>query len=327
MNPPEHFQRPTGPLIARTTSATLNSPPFNQITPRQGPGTPYMRPSFHPREPLKGHHLVVPATTRSFPSSVAVLVAPFELQPAPSTLQHKPPHTKTYPKTYFDPGLTPAACGERDQQLVDKAKAEYGDRFSQLNPELTPKKILSSPQPNPLPLSPILSLPSVNHVAVIAVSVQPQFLLCRLFLRPWKKNNNLSTVLYTSDGQPVQVLTPRRGQPPVVALARGRSTTRIDSPILQAIARCTGKQPQHRATSESPRDPPPHFNLDAGDHDNRDPPVDCKTWVRIGLRVGFGLRSLRCSVLGAGWSSKGATETATEDGNDLVVAGIERCDP
>ncbi|KAJ3911107.1 hypothetical protein F5877DRAFT_86466 [Lentinula edodes] len=57
-------------------------------------------------EPLKGHHPVVPATTRSFPSSVAVLVAPFELQPAPSTLQHKPPHTKTYPKTYFDPGLT-----------------------------------------------------------------------------------------------------------------------------------------------------------------------------------------------------------------------------
>ncbi|KAJ3910999.1 hypothetical protein F5877DRAFT_86647 [Lentinula edodes] len=59
-----------------------------------------------PRNPLKGHHPVVPATTRSFPSSVVVLVAPFELQPAPSTLQHKPPHTKTYPKTYFDPGLT-----------------------------------------------------------------------------------------------------------------------------------------------------------------------------------------------------------------------------
>ncbi|KAJ3924166.1 MAG: hypothetical protein NXY57DRAFT_970584 [Lentinula lateritia] len=53
----------------------------------------------------------------------------------------------------------------------------------------------------------------------------------------------------------------------------------------------------------------------------------CKTWVRIGLRVGFGMRSLWCSVLGAGWSSKGATETATEDGNDPVVAGIERCDP
>ncbi|KAJ4466085.1 hypothetical protein C8J55DRAFT_493114 [Lentinula edodes] len=29
-------------------------------------------------------------------------------------------------------------------------------------------------------------------------------------------------------------------------------------------------------------------------------------------------------VLGAGWSSKGATETATEDRNDLVVAGIGR---
>ncbi|KAJ3847218.1 hypothetical protein EV368DRAFT_87980 [Lentinula lateritia] len=59
-------------------------------------------------------------------------------------------------------------------------------------------------------------------------------------------------------------------------------------------------------------------------------PVDlwcCKTWVRIGLRVGFGMMGLCCSVLGAGWSSKGATETATEDGNDLVVVGVRRCDP
>ncbi|KAJ4491885.1 hypothetical protein C8R41DRAFT_920247 [Lentinula lateritia] len=31
----------------------------------------------------------LPATTRSFPSSVAVPVAPFEVQPAPSTLEHK----------------------------------------------------------------------------------------------------------------------------------------------------------------------------------------------------------------------------------------------
>ncbi|KAF8827453.1 hypothetical protein HHX47_DHR4000204 [Lentinula edodes] len=53
----------------------------------------------------------------------------------------------------------------------------------------------------------------------------------------------------------------------------------------------------------------------------------CKTWVRIGLKVGFGMKSLCCSMLGAGWSSKGATETATEDGSDLVVAGIKRCDP
>ncbi|GAW04086.1 hypothetical protein LENED_005852 [Lentinula edodes] len=82
------------------------------------------------------------------------------------------------------------------------------------------------------------------------------------------------STLYTGDGQPVQVLTPRRGQPPVVAPARGRSTTRIDSPILQAIARRTGKQPQRRAASESPRDPPPHFDLDTGDHDDQDPPVD-----------------------------------------------------
>ncbi|KAJ3870979.1 hypothetical protein F5051DRAFT_446836 [Lentinula edodes] len=58
------------------------------------------------RNPLKGHHLFAPATTRSFLSSVAVPVAPFELQPAPSTLQHKPSYTKPYPKTYSDPGLT-----------------------------------------------------------------------------------------------------------------------------------------------------------------------------------------------------------------------------
>ncbi|KAJ3847166.1 hypothetical protein EV368DRAFT_88050 [Lentinula lateritia] len=59
-----------------------------------------------PKNPLKGHHLVVPVTTRSFPSSVAVPVAPFELQPAPSMLQHKPSYTKIYLKTYSDPGLT-----------------------------------------------------------------------------------------------------------------------------------------------------------------------------------------------------------------------------
>ncbi|KAJ4498787.1 hypothetical protein C8R41DRAFT_916276 [Lentinula lateritia] len=101
------------------------------------------------------------------------------------------------------------------------------------------------------------------------------------------------STLYTGDGQPVQVLTPCCGQPPMVALTRGRSISRQDSPILQAIARRTGKQPQRRATSNSPRDPPylrntkrrnggprhgldtpPHFNLDAGDHDDQDPLVD-----------------------------------------------------
>ncbi|KAJ3926102.1 MAG: hypothetical protein NXY57DRAFT_1115243 [Lentinula lateritia] len=34
------------------------------------------------------------------------------------------------------------------------------------------------------------------------------------------------------------------------------------------------KQPQCCATSNSPRDPPPHFDLDAGDHGDQDPPVD-----------------------------------------------------
>ncbi|KAJ3808700.1 hypothetical protein F5876DRAFT_78473 [Lentinula aff. lateritia] len=38
-------------------------------------------------EPLQGSHISIPATTRSFPSSVAVPIAPFELQPAPSMLQ------------------------------------------------------------------------------------------------------------------------------------------------------------------------------------------------------------------------------------------------
>ncbi|KAJ3912365.1 hypothetical protein F5877DRAFT_84887 [Lentinula edodes] len=59
-----------------------------------------------PRNPLKGHHLIVPATTRSFMSLVAVPVAPFELQPAPSMLQHKLSYTKPYLKTHSDPGLT-----------------------------------------------------------------------------------------------------------------------------------------------------------------------------------------------------------------------------
>ncbi|KAJ3806986.1 hypothetical protein F5876DRAFT_68481 [Lentinula aff. lateritia] len=34
--------------------------------------------------------------------------------------------------------------------------------------------------------------------------------------------------------------------------------------------------------------------------------------------------SLKMLVLRAGWSSKGATETATEDGNDLVMARVGR---
>ncbi|KAJ3925409.1 MAG: hypothetical protein NXY57DRAFT_967881 [Lentinula lateritia] len=68
--------------------------------------TPTTDLSGPPGNPLKGRHLFAPATTRSFLSSVAVPVAPFELQPAPSTLQHKPSYTKPYLKTYFDPGLT-----------------------------------------------------------------------------------------------------------------------------------------------------------------------------------------------------------------------------
>ncbi|KAJ3809424.1 hypothetical protein F5876DRAFT_66484 [Lentinula aff. lateritia] len=50
-------------------------------------------------------------------------------------------------------------------------------------------------------------------------------------------------------------------------------------------------------------------------------------WFRnvldVASKLGLGLGTVvRPSMLGAGWSSKGATGTTTEDGNDLVVAGI-----
>ncbi|KAJ3871229.1 hypothetical protein F5051DRAFT_446464 [Lentinula edodes] len=94
-------------VLASTTPTTqYYKVPYFYLTSLDLLGTPSRGPPGPPRNPLQGHHLVVPATTRSFPSSVAVLVAPFELQPAPSTLQHKLPHTKPYLKTYFDPGLT-----------------------------------------------------------------------------------------------------------------------------------------------------------------------------------------------------------------------------
>ncbi|KAJ3804701.1 hypothetical protein F5876DRAFT_70418 [Lentinula aff. lateritia] len=51
------------------------------------PGTSFL--GSHSTEPLQGSHLVTRTTTRSFLSSVAVPVAPFELQLAPSTLQRK----------------------------------------------------------------------------------------------------------------------------------------------------------------------------------------------------------------------------------------------
>ncbi|KAJ3804087.1 hypothetical protein F5876DRAFT_83806 [Lentinula aff. lateritia] len=51
------------------------------------------------------------ATTRSLPSSVAVPVAPFELQPAPSTLQHK----LLIPKPTLRPILTQVLQPRRQQ--------------------------------------------------------------------------------------------------------------------------------------------------------------------------------------------------------------------
>ncbi|KAJ3914154.1 hypothetical protein F5877DRAFT_83071 [Lentinula edodes] len=59
-------------------------------------------PPWTLQEPPQGSHLSIPATTRSFLSSVAVPVAPFELQPAPSMLQHK----LVIPKPTLRPILT-----------------------------------------------------------------------------------------------------------------------------------------------------------------------------------------------------------------------------
>ncbi|KAH7874999.1 uncharacterized protein C8R40DRAFT_1171108 [Lentinula edodes] len=77
-----------------------------------------------PGNPLKGHHLIVPATTRSFPSSVTVPVAPFELQPAPSTLQHKPSYTNPYHKTHSDPGLHRRRVVDSDEEEEREIEGE-----------------------------------------------------------------------------------------------------------------------------------------------------------------------------------------------------------
>ncbi|KAJ3805271.1 hypothetical protein F5876DRAFT_81959 [Lentinula aff. lateritia] len=63
-------------------------------------------------EPLQGSHLATQITTRSFLSSVVVPIASFELQLAPSMLQHKTSHTKPNLKTNSDPGLTPGPWEE-----------------------------------------------------------------------------------------------------------------------------------------------------------------------------------------------------------------------
>ncbi|KAJ3871163.1 hypothetical protein F5051DRAFT_446540 [Lentinula edodes] len=111
-------------------------------------------PPGPPRNPLQGHHLIVPATTRSFPSLVAVLVAPFELQPAHSTLQHKLPHTKPYLKTYFDPGLTVRYTTTR--LPLCPFPSPIAPRSAPSPPRLSP--LLLHPSPLPAPFLPFPSL-------------------------------------------------------------------------------------------------------------------------------------------------------------------------
>ncbi|KAJ3845926.1 hypothetical protein EV368DRAFT_89866 [Lentinula lateritia] len=72
-----------------TTSHTRGHPPSSPV-----PGNLPSRAEYNSyyaillgSGPPQGSHLSVLSTTRSFPSSVAVPVAPFELQPALSTLQ------------------------------------------------------------------------------------------------------------------------------------------------------------------------------------------------------------------------------------------------
>ncbi|KAJ3898406.1 hypothetical protein F5879DRAFT_927082 [Lentinula edodes] len=71
------------------------------------------------------------------------------------------------------------------------------------------------------------------------------------------------------------------------------------------------------------------------DEEDRAPCKRCKN-KKLPCQMQAGKRSsvickpchdTKVSVLGAGWSSKGAMGTATEDRNNLVVAGTERCDP
>ncbi|KAJ3870949.1 hypothetical protein F5051DRAFT_446878 [Lentinula edodes] len=71
----------------------------------------------YPKEPPQGSPLFALAITRSFLSSVAVPVAPFELQPAPSTLQHKLSYTKPHLKAYSDPGLTDRETESKEKSV------------------------------------------------------------------------------------------------------------------------------------------------------------------------------------------------------------------
>ncbi|KAJ4499780.1 hypothetical protein C8R41DRAFT_915093 [Lentinula lateritia] len=110
-----HLQLPSTRVTPKTSPNTRNKPSYTY---------PIKGPPWTLQEPLQGSHLLTPATTRSFPSSVAVSVAPFELQPAPSTLQHKLIIPKTYPKTYSDPDLTETASNVRTPEECQPAVQE-----------------------------------------------------------------------------------------------------------------------------------------------------------------------------------------------------------
>ncbi|KAJ3884656.1 hypothetical protein GG344DRAFT_83708 [Lentinula edodes] len=103
IEPPQFLgTSPSGRVPSREPTTSRPNPIyglFNSYIDVLASTTPTTDLSGPPGNPLKGHHLFAPATTRSFLSSVAVPVAPFELQPAPSTLQHKPSYTKPYLKT------------------------------------------------------------------------------------------------------------------------------------------------------------------------------------------------------------------------------------
>ncbi|KAJ3884678.1 hypothetical protein GG344DRAFT_83659 [Lentinula edodes] len=120
---------PQGPTLPASTTPTTQyrTVPHSSLTSLR------LRDLSGPlRNPLKGHHLVISTTTRSFPSLVAVSVAPFELQPAPSTLQHNFPIPKPTPR----PILT-----QLDWLMMDAARRRNSlPEMPEPGPSRLPKK-------------------------------------------------------------------------------------------------------------------------------------------------------------------------------------------
>ncbi|KAJ3926424.1 MAG: hypothetical protein NXY57DRAFT_1113127 [Lentinula lateritia] len=95
----------------------------------------------------------------------------------PKVMSSKTAHTEKLPAAIVDVEdiwKQSAKTSSWDSDETESNAVKSMPRASTTPLEPTPKKTLSSPQPNLSPLSPNPSQPSVNHVAIIAVLVQPQ---------------------------------------------------------------------------------------------------------------------------------------------------------